>query len=107
MIGVISSEKWNSFSRVEKCTWYWIYVNTYIEKELNKLRVETIKLEQLNAVMNKNIKEKFGVESEFKFSNIIANRSSSYFQKNTEYEQVAQALLKIESHFNIRYYKND
>jgi hypothetical protein len=48
--GVVSQKKWNAWSPLEKCSWYWCYVNKSIEKKLGKLdskRVFRLKLEDI------------------------------------------------------------
>ncbi|SFF74415.1 Sulfotransferase family protein [Salegentibacter agarivorans] len=107
-IGAMSSAEWKNYSRLEKCTWYWDYVNTRIEnqlKDLKKERVEVIKLENIQEDMNEIIKNKFGISPDFKFSNIVTNRGKYDIKNSVEDEQVKNALQKVGTGFYLRYYK--
>ncbi|WP_424494769.1 sulfotransferase [Salinimicrobium sp. GXAS 041] len=108
-IGAMSSKMWESYSRLEKCTWYWNYVNTYIENELKDIeeeRVQVIKLENLQKEMNEKIGIKHDIESEFNFCNIITNQGSG-IEGLFESEKVSMALRKFEAEFYSKYYSND
>ena len=52
LVGDISEEGWNQWSQIEKCSWYWSYVNTSIVSQLSKIspkRIFTLNLEELEA----------------------------------------------------------
>jgi len=109
-IGVMSSGDWKNYSLIEKCTWYWNYVNAYIEiqlKDVKEERVEVIKLENMQDGMNEIIKRKFDIEPDFIFSNIVSNRSNDNIVNFVEDEKVKIALQKVGSGFCSRYYRYD
>lgn len=109
-IGATSFEDWKSYSRLEKCIWYWDYVNNRIENQLKNLRqerIEFIKLENMHKGMNEKIKSKYNIEPEFRFSNDVSNQGNNNFEISVEDEKIIMALQKLGSGFNSRYYKND
>lgn len=55
-VGEMSTLEWNAMSQIEKCTWYWCYINDTISSSLDLLPLERklkINLEDLDKVKEK------------------------------------------------------
>ena len=86
-VGDIELQAWDKMSNLEKCTWYWYYINQNIQKDLLQLRKErtlTIKLEELPGKLPE-INEFLELEL-FKFEPVVSNKRKQAHNKN--YEQL-------------------
>lgn len=102
-IGEFSDRKWRSLSRLEKCAWYWQFINLSIEMQLKTLMMENsyvIKLESIETDLNKFLVENFPDTPELFIKNEIVN------VKNNDAvdigfisdEQIRQAFQSLDYH---------
>lgn len=103
-----SNEEWNALTRLEKCTWYWNYVNENIDKQLAQIddsRHTLIKLEEgINKQMNEVIKIKFNLDTKFLFVEKITNTREN--DSINEYDSliIERALEKVGNYSYLKYY---
>jgi hypothetical protein len=106
--GEFSNEEWNALSRLEKCTWYWNYVNENINKQLGHIdnsRHTLIKLEEgISHQMNKIIKLKFNLDRAFLFSEKIANTRKDNALNKYDSFVIEDALNKVGNYTYLKYY---
>jgi hypothetical protein len=74
----LSQKDWQNLDQIDKCLWYWNYVNKHINKQLLTLdssKHSHITLEKLDFSLNELLVSKFGIDKTFKFVPVIKNRS--------------------------------
>lgn len=93
-VGDMSSFEWNQLTRLEKCLWYWDYVNFTINHQLKNIpekRKAIIKLETIEDDV-KHFIEKTNVLGKQELKNVIINKSKKeLIDYSEEYFNVAMS----------------
>ncbi len=99
--GFYSQEDWQSLSPIEKCAWYYAFVNRSIEKSLLTLSTEQylrVELNNLDEDINK-LAEFIGY-SDFEFTPMIKNVSRPEYAENKKQIDKEKAKKEIDSILN-------
>ena len=97
VIGVLEKDVWNSYSQVEKCTWYWNYLTNEIDRQLKELpseKVLQLQLENINDSFNElaDFIGKPGFSFEEEVSNKRFSRNDKRFEEINN-DEVKQTIL--------------
>lgn len=103
----VSKEEWNAFDQIDKCLWYWNYVNLEINSQLEKLhdsRHSYITLEEFEKTFNKVIKPRFNINPLFNFQSVVKNISKKELDDAAVEQLIMSKIKKKASTLFLNYY---
>lgn len=103
----LKTEVWQNYSQIEKCLWYWNYVNSNINQQLKNLdgsQHTYIKLEEFEDALNKRMATKYNIDSEFSFTPVVTNRSKKEIQDINLELEIKETIKKHSDKLFLLYY---
>jgi len=100
---------WDNYTQIDKCLWYWNYVNFTIHTELKKLESKKnglVRLESFITDINRIIDENYDIGNNFYFKNITVNESKRKLNVSTITKNIHTAIIKNKETLFLDYYPN-